>query len=203
VSLNFPRRPFTIEEDAKLIEAVNSIDPSRGRDVVACRVEGGTARQFRERWIGSLCPSICVSPWTDGEDEFLLSEITRFGHKWTLVAQHFNERSANDVKNRWYSHLKPISVVGADGRIQISRDGRRASAGQNTKKKRTDRICNAVSFTADAPRAQVPLQHPQSHVLSSLDWELAPFLPPRRRAGSDSKCFARSEDGKGRRFRSR
>jgi hypothetical protein len=115
------RKPFTIEEDARLIEAVNSVDPSLGWDHVARQMNGRTVRQCRERWIGYLSPAIRTEPWTEAEDQLLVTEMSRLGHKWTVIARRFNGRSGSDVKNRWYSHLKDVCVLGSDGKYELCR----------------------------------------------------------------------------------
>jgi hypothetical protein len=143
----FSRRPFTIEEDAKLVDLVELLDSSRGWDAISARMPGRSPRQCRERWVGYLSPAIRVEPWTEAEDELLLSEISKFGHRWTTIAEHFNGRSGNDVKNRWYSHLKDITAPGPDGNYHICRDGDGNVLGQ--KKKRHRKLVSAYKVAAD------------------------------------------------------
>jgi hypothetical protein len=76
---------------------------------------GRSARQCRERWSDYLNPEIRIEPWTQDEDTFLLQQVGVFGHRWTAIAVGFARRSANDVKNRWYSHLRFCSVVASGG----------------------------------------------------------------------------------------
>jgi hypothetical protein len=180
----FSRRPFTIEEDATLIELVRHMDSSRGWDFVATNMAGRSPRQCRERWIGYLCPSIRVEPWTEAEDQLLLSEISKFGHKWTTIAQHFNGRSGNDVKNRWYSHLKEISEIGPDGNLQICRDNDGAVPGH--KKKRTRKLVSAYQAAIDrvakvargAPPPVVQIQIPTTPWrFLSVGFQLPPLIP--------------------------
>jgi len=175
-ALGGSRRPFTIEEDAKLIELVNSVNPSGGSDVIASRMPGRTSRQCRERWVGYLSPAIRFDPWTDAEDQLLLSKITKFGHKWTKIAQDFNGRSGNDVKNRWYSHLKGLTVTSPDGKIEMSRD----SGCQ--KRRRKPRIACPYQAAAAASAPMSPClrlgQLPELPPLAvSSDWQLPPLLP--------------------------
>lgn len=67
---------------------------------------GRSARQCRERWANYLAPTIRNEPWTDDEDRLLVEKINELGHCWATIGHFFNGRSENDVKNRWYSHLK-------------------------------------------------------------------------------------------------
>jgi len=99
------RRPFTPHEDAALIRLVGS-DGETDWEAVSRQMEGRTARQCRERWLNYLSPSIRSDPWTDFEDRLLVAQINELGHSWATIGHAFNGRSENDVKNRWYSHLR-------------------------------------------------------------------------------------------------
>jgi hypothetical protein len=116
------RKPFTIEEDARLIELANSTDRSAGWNQVANQMPGRSARQCRERWATYLAPSIRVAPWTVAEDNLLLSQISVIGNQWAFIARLFNGRSVNDVKNRWYSHLRDVVRENSNGILQVQRN---------------------------------------------------------------------------------
>jgi hypothetical protein len=60
--------------------------------------------------VNYLAPTIRNEPWTDDEDRLLVDKINELGHCWATIGHFFNGRSENDVKNRWYSHLKFRSV---------------------------------------------------------------------------------------------
>jgi hypothetical protein len=175
----FSRRQFTIEEDSKLIELVPRMDSAHGWDFVASHMAGRSSRQCRERWVGYLCPSIRVEPWTEAEDQLLLSDISKFGHKWTAIAQHFNGRSGDDVKNRWYSHLKEICEVGPDGNVKI-----RCDNGAGHKKRRRRKLVSAyeaaldraakVARTPPVVQIQIPTAPCQCF---NAGFQLPPFIP--------------------------
>jgi hypothetical protein len=120
------RHTFTAEEDALLVEIVTQ-SPKVSWHAVAASIPGRTARQCRERWAEYLRPGIRVEPWTEEEDEVLLQQVELHGHRWTAIATAFARRSANDVKNRWYSHLRCCVFVTGNGRLEFVRtyDGSR------------------------------------------------------------------------------
>jgi hypothetical protein len=167
------RKPFTIEEDAHLIEAVNLVDPSLGWDHVALQMNGRTARQCRERWIGYLSPAIRAEPWTEAEDQLLVTEMSRLGHKWTLIARHFNGRSGSDVKNRWYSHLKDVCVLGSDGKYELCREG-----GVTGRKRKRSFIDEAIAGSIESW-----LQLPPTCALLHSFRDLPPLRPRGVRIG--------------------
>jgi hypothetical protein len=116
-----PRHPFTPEEDVHLIHIMESQQFS-GWLSVANQIPGRTSRQCRERWFNYLSPSILVGPWTEQEDLRLIAEINRIGRCWSTLAASFGGRSENDIKNRWYSHLR-YQCTGNPGRLRLSPDG--------------------------------------------------------------------------------
>jgi hypothetical protein len=111
------RRPFTVEEDVRLLEVMVRIAVVNW-NAVAQQVGGRSARQCRERWVNYLNPKIRNEPWTEDEDRLLVDKINECGHSWASIGKHFNGRSESDVKNRWYSHLR-YQTVSDSGRLTL------------------------------------------------------------------------------------
>jgi hypothetical protein len=88
--------------------------PLQGWSGVAKHLPGRSARQCRERWNNYLSPSVRLDPWTDAEDRLLIDRVNELNFSWSLIAQSFNGRSDNDIKNRWHSHLKYVTVRDGD-----------------------------------------------------------------------------------------
>lgn len=99
------RNPFTVEEDAKLIDIMTN-SKFISWEFVASQMPGRRVRQCRERWFNYLNPSIRTDPWTAEEDQHLLEKVNELGRSWSNICVTFDGRSENDVKNRWYSHIK-------------------------------------------------------------------------------------------------
>lgn len=110
------RHPFQPPEDALLIQILSGTEFANWESI-AQQFTGRTARQCRERWINYLCPGVRTGPWTAAEDELLIANLGQYGHAWSLISRAFNGRSESDIKNRWYSHLRHETVVGAGGRL--------------------------------------------------------------------------------------
>jgi hypothetical protein len=100
------RRMFTAEEDTLLTRVVQDRRFSNWIDV-ASQIPGRTARQCRDRWANYLCPVNKNAAWTRDEDELLVAKFAEIGPRWTVIAKFFDGRSENNVKNRWYTHLRP------------------------------------------------------------------------------------------------
>jgi hypothetical protein len=99
------RRPFTAEEDVRLLEIVGRCQMVNWESI-AHQMGARSSRQCRERWVNYLNPQIRNDPWTEDEDMLLLDKINELGHSWAQIGRAFNGRSESDVKNRWYSHIK-------------------------------------------------------------------------------------------------
>lgn len=132
------RRPFTVEEDAKLMEIMNS-NNFVNWETVAQKMGDRSSRQCRERWVNYLSPEIRTDPWSDIEDRLLIQKMNELGRCWSTIGQFFNGRSENDIKNRWYSHLRYRSIE-RNGVIQIVSDPSLTPFPERKKRKRT-KIC--------------------------------------------------------------
>ena len=103
------RKLFTSDEDNRLIAIMKTL-PFTTWNAVSAQIPGRTARQCRDRWANYLCPTNKNAPWTDQEDLMLLEKYNLYGPQWSKIATFFDGRSDNNVKNRWNTHIKPISV---------------------------------------------------------------------------------------------
>jgi hypothetical protein len=150
------RRPFGTDEDARLIQLVKVCN---GWEAVASQMWGRTARQCRERWANYLKPSVQNGPWTETEDHLLLFKINELGRCWSVISNFFPQRSENDIKNRWHSHLKHVTEVFGT-QFVLKKD----ACGQTLKKKRNrTKICpkeNALRRLEELS-ALIPAVRPQ------------------------------------------
>lgn len=99
------RKLFSAEEDA-LLSHIMFEQTFTTWIAVAAQIPGRSARQCRDRWANYLSPENKNGPWTPEEDEQLAEKYAELGPQWTTIAKFFDGRSENNVKNRWYTHLK-------------------------------------------------------------------------------------------------
>lgn len=128
---------------------------------VAEQIPGRTARQCRDRWTNYLSPQNKNGPWTAEEDQLLIEKFRQHGPQWTLIAKFFNGRSENNVKNRWYTHLKQKYSQQNDQIVHSS---------IYTPQPESRYILQPVSFS-------VQPQHPQLPPISSIDLSVSPIRP--------------------------
>jgi hypothetical protein len=90
---------FSSEEDARLREIVSQLG-TQAWGAIADNLPGRTARQCRERWKLYLAPEVNNDGWTLDEEQKLLQTYFAMGPRWTLIANTFPNRTANNIKNK-------------------------------------------------------------------------------------------------------
>ena len=100
------RRNFFTEKEDHLLTMATINHKKEKWSVIAKYVPGRTPKQCRDRWVNYLQPSLTFEPWTEEEDELLVSLVNIHGTHWSKMMTKFPNRSANSIKNRWYWLLK-------------------------------------------------------------------------------------------------
>jgi hypothetical protein len=160
---------FKQQEDYLLIAAVGScvtVDWS----LVATAVPGRTARQCRERWNNYVKPSLNTEEWTDIEDALLLEKFREFGPKLQLIAQYFEGRARNKVRNRIFA-LQRRESRDADLRRERAREREEAPLVHQDVK---------VAVNESVPKDPLALLD-----VVCQDWEMSWHTTPDTRHGGD------------------
>ena len=96
---------FTVEQDLLIKKYVaNNINPDWAE--IAKLIPGKTGKQCRERYNNFLSPTVNKEAWTPEDDLRLLHSFHYFGTSWASIAPFFPGRTNNDIKNRYYGHLR-------------------------------------------------------------------------------------------------
>jgi hypothetical protein len=103
------RKVFSQAEDDQLASLVAQFGAGRW-DRVAWSMPNRTPRQCRDRWNYYVCPSVNLTPWTAGEDRMLVQKVREFGCQWSVIRQFFNDRTLNNITNRWNSVIRKVKA---------------------------------------------------------------------------------------------
>lgn len=98
------RQLWTPKEDAQVVELVREFGTKWA--VVASYMTNRTGKQVRDRYTNYLQPNIKTDVWTEEEDQLLINLYFELGKKWSMIANRIPGRTENQVKSRFYTHLK-------------------------------------------------------------------------------------------------
>nr|GEU36112.1 myb-related protein 306-like [Tanacetum cinerariifolium] len=104
--LGVKKGPWTPEEDIMLVSYVQQHGPGNWRQVPTNTGLRRCSKSCRLRWTNYLRPGIRRGDFTDDEEKMIIQLQALLGNKWAAIASYLPERTDNDIKNYWNTHLK-------------------------------------------------------------------------------------------------
>ncbi|XP_042374110.1 myb-related protein 306-like [Zingiber officinale] len=98
--------PWTPEEDLMLGSYIQQHGPGNWKAVPATTGLMRCSKSCRLRWTNYLRPGIKRGNFTEQEERLIVHLQALFGNRWATIASYLPERTDNDVKNYWNTHLK-------------------------------------------------------------------------------------------------
>jgi len=185
--------PWTPEEDLVLVSYVQEHGPGNWRAVPTNTGLMRCSKSCRLRWTNYLRPGIKRGNFSVKEEKLIIHLQALLGNRWAAIASYLPDRTDNDIKNYWNTHLKKkLATMGADG--AEARSGRAAAPkGQWERRLQTDihtarqalREALSLDPVALPPAKTEPLPLPQP----------APALPSQAAYVSSAENIARLLEG--------
>ncbi|KAJ1292008.1 hypothetical protein BS78_02G360200 [Paspalum vaginatum] len=107
--------PWTPEEDLVLVSYIQEHGPGNWRAVPTRTGLMRCSKSCRLRWTNYLRPGIKRGNFTDQEEKLIIHLQALLGNRWAAIASYLPERTDNDIKNYWNTHLKRKLQSGGDG----------------------------------------------------------------------------------------
>ncbi|CAI0388506.1 unnamed protein product [Linum tenue] len=98
--------PWTPEEDILLVSYIQEHGPGNWRAVPTHTGLLRCSKSCRLRWTNYLRPGIKRGNFTDHEEKMIIHLQALLGNRWAAIASYLPERTDNDIKNYWNTHLK-------------------------------------------------------------------------------------------------
>lgn len=96
--------PWSKEEDEKLKCLVKTL--GKNWITIAMYFTSRNSKQIRDRYLNHLDSRNKKEKFSDEEDNFIIASYKKIGSKWSKISKQLKDRTAEMVKNRFYSQLK-------------------------------------------------------------------------------------------------
>ncbi|XP_010552909.1 PREDICTED: transcription factor MYB30-like [Tarenaya hassleriana] len=130
--------PWTPEEDIILVTYIQEHGPGNWRAVPANTGLLRCSKSCRLRWTNYLRPGIKRGNFTQHEEKMIIHLQALLGNRWAAIASYLPQRTDNDIKNYWNTHLKkklnktPREVDQSDDQFSTSPSMSSSSANSNS-----------------------------------------------------------------------
>ncbi|XP_076911874.1 myb-related protein 306-like [Bidens hawaiensis] len=98
--------PWTPEEDIILVSYIQRNGPGNWRSVPTNTGLLRCSKSCRLRWTNYLRPGIKRGHFTEQEEKMIIHLQDLLGNRWAAIASYLPQRTDNDIKNYWNTHLK-------------------------------------------------------------------------------------------------
>ncbi|XP_051129193.1 transcription factor MYB78-like [Andrographis paniculata] len=100
------RGPWTVEEDFTLINYIAHHGEGRWNSLARSAGLKRTGKSCRLRWLNYLRPDVRRGNITLEEQLLILELHSRWGNRWSKIAQHLPGRTDNEIKNYWRTRVQ-------------------------------------------------------------------------------------------------
>ncbi|URE26546.1 Myb-like DNA-binding domain [Musa troglodytarum] len=118
--------PWTLEEDTLLTHYIACHGEGRWNLLARCSGLKRTGKSCRLRWLNYLKPDIKRGNLSPEEQLLILELHSKWGNRWSRIAQHLPGRTDNEIKNYWRTRVqKQARQMKVDANSTMFRDALR------------------------------------------------------------------------------
>ncbi|KAL4581756.1 hypothetical protein LXL04_006284 [Taraxacum kok-saghyz] len=189
--LGVKKGPWTPEEDIMLVSYVQQHGPGNWRQVPTNTGLRRCSKSCRLRWTNYLRPGIRRGDFTDDEEKMIIQLQALLGNKWAAIASYLPERTDNDIKNYWNTHLKKKlkkPEMGSDN-INVNNKDRFSSSTSSSSSS------HCVSRGQWEKRLQTDIHMAKQALNDALSIDQKPvFVPQTTKSSSQTPAYPSSTD---------
>lgn len=100
------RGPWTLEEDNLLIHSISLHGEGRWNLLAKRSGLRRTGKSCRLRWLNYLKPDVKRGNLSAQEQLLILDLHSKWGNRWSKIAQHLPGRTDNEIKNYWRTRVQ-------------------------------------------------------------------------------------------------
>ncbi|KAL8256980.1 hypothetical protein R6Q59_029021 [Mikania micrantha] len=104
--IDVKKGPWTPEEDIILVSYIQRNGPGNWRSAPTNTGLQRCSKSCRLRWTNYLRPGIRRGNFTEQEEKMIIHLQALLGNRWAAIASYLPQRTDNDIKNYWNTHLK-------------------------------------------------------------------------------------------------
>ncbi|KAK3160233.1 hypothetical protein QOZ80_1BG0056920 [Eleusine coracana subsp. coracana] len=177
------RGPWTLEEDNLLMNYIACHGEGRWNLLARCSGLKRTGKSCRLRWLNYLKPDIKRGNLTPEEQLLILELHSKWGNRWSRIAQHLPGRTDNEIKNYWRTRVqKQARQLRVDANSPVFRDAVRCYWMPRLLEKMA--AAHHHNSHMDDPSSTAPLLHPPHASMMAMAMDSSSSSPVHHHHGS-------------------